>query len=561
ILFILLLLAPFIIPADAYKDLIIKRVEGEIAGNLSIGSMKIRLIPHPGFTLQDVSLTNSSGAFKDQPIVKAKRVAGSVALFPLFARTLAISFELDAPEIYLRNEAKGKSNIDQLLHPHPAKNTHPHPPYGHLPPSEGEGQKGSCHWGHLPPSEGEGQRGNCHWGKGKVEGQNEIGILPSAYAAGEESPSKPWKISIQNFEIDDGVVNIENPDSVPTIISKIEFKLTDVKYTLKGAQSHLKIAAALMNSPEQNLQLSGTLTFMDTNINPVSISGALNSVTLKFDTYLINDLNMIFSYKDSQLNIGSLSAMLYNGKLNAKGKFNLGESQKYNLESDITAIDLSIFPATKDFMKGIGSLNLNIGGSGASAFDPRKGMRGQGSMHLDKGEIYSLRLGKEIFGDKVWDIPAKLGIGLNPATLNELRGLDASCEDFDATFSLSNGIVSTPSVRWRHQKYRIILSGYILQDETLRYDGTFLLGSAITSKLFKGKTSQSIMLNEAGEMPIPFKIAGTLPKPEPKVDDGYLSSIFTRMAEEFLVNKTGDLIKNSLPKTDIKSKIEGLFGK
>jgi len=112
---VLLLLAPFFLDIEDYKQQIEQRVEDATGRTLKIGGLQASLFPWVGVTLDDVVLANRQG-FSDRDFLKVKHLDVQVALLPLLSQTLEIArFKLEAPEVFLERNAKGEGNWEDLL--------------------------------------------------------------------------------------------------------------------------------------------------------------------------------------------------------------------------------------------------------------------------------------------------------------------------------------------------------------------------------------------------------------------------------------------------------------
>ena len=115
-----LLVAPFFIDVNKYRDQISHAVEDATGRKLSIGAMQASLFPWIGVRLEDVHLANRAG-FADRDFASIKSLDVRLELMPLFSGRYEIKrFELDQPEIYLERHADGETNWGDLAGGTPA---------------------------------------------------------------------------------------------------------------------------------------------------------------------------------------------------------------------------------------------------------------------------------------------------------------------------------------------------------------------------------------------------------------------------------------------------------
>jgi len=109
-----LLVAPFFIDVNDYKNRIEQEVEKATGRHLTIGAVQASLFPWIGVSLDDVHLANRAG-FSGHDFFSVQRVHVKLALLPLLNREVEIKeFEIASPNIYLERHADGQSNWDDL---------------------------------------------------------------------------------------------------------------------------------------------------------------------------------------------------------------------------------------------------------------------------------------------------------------------------------------------------------------------------------------------------------------------------------------------------------------
>jgi len=110
-----LLVAPFFIDVNDYKNRIEHEVENATGRHLTIGAVQASLFPWVGVRLDDVHLANRTG-FSEHDFFSVQRLHVKLALLPLLNRKIEIKeFEISEPNIYLERHADGQSNWDDLL--------------------------------------------------------------------------------------------------------------------------------------------------------------------------------------------------------------------------------------------------------------------------------------------------------------------------------------------------------------------------------------------------------------------------------------------------------------
>lgn len=569
VLCLLMFIVPWLIPAKVYRDMLIKQVESGINGKISVGDMKIKLFPLPGFTLKDISLSNTNGSFAGKELISAGEISGDVAIMPLFSKRLSFSLKLVKPSLFYRVARSGETNID--------------------------------------------------------------GIVPEKKA--DTTPQKPseWALDVRGLSIDKGMMEYSKEGEKPLIIKNIDFKISD--YSSDGKKiTPIKLAASILGRKEQNFKVDGGALFnasdkiaklekfnisldntkvsvngsasldgnmpMDAkvNVSPINIaelrtyfpalivvntitdpkvslvlkgplktpekigvSGQVSSSYIKYQDYEITAFKANASYSNGRVNLSSLTGSLYDGALNGSGELVMKGTPSYSTDVSITGVDVAKIPAVKGQIKGIGTFNVQASGSGVDEAAIKKNLKATGNIHLVSGDVPSLKLGEKIFGSPVWNILAAPGVILSQNGLAELRSLDASCQEFNMTFNVANGVINTPVVKWQNPKYRVNLAGSVTMNEELSYKGEFALYKAPTDNLLVNQSAKKILVNKAGELAVPFYVEGTVSDPKARPDEKYLTSLFTKAATAILVSNPLEIV----PKAEEAGKklLQGIFGR
>jgi uncharacterized protein involved in outer membrane biogenesis len=115
-LIVILIAAPFFIPADTYKNILISQVKKLTGRDLVIaGDASLTLFPNIALEVNDVSLSNPAG-FRDKQLTTIGRLSIDVALMPLFEKRLVMQgATLERAVIGLEERRDGAKSWDVML--------------------------------------------------------------------------------------------------------------------------------------------------------------------------------------------------------------------------------------------------------------------------------------------------------------------------------------------------------------------------------------------------------------------------------------------------------------
>ncbi len=371
------------------------------------------------------------------------------------------------------------------------------------------------------------------------------------------------ELTIEKLELQLGGTKLVASGNVSTdgaMNSNLSIKISPKLHELRTVSAALAQLEGV-SDPSVSLKVNGPLK----NTDALAVAGHIETAKIKYQDYEISNLKSDIKYKGGKITLASLTGNLYGGSLTGSGSFVAAGDAAYDADISIANVNMEAIPATKSILKGTGTLKAQVSGHGTDPVAIKKNLKASGNIHLSNGDIPSLKLGEKIFGNPAWNILATANVGLNQAGLKELRSLDASCQNFDATFNVANGVASLPSVKWQHQKYRVTLSGSMgLENESLDFGGEFALLKPSTSVLITNETARNIMANKTGELATPFKVSGTAKDPKVAPDEKYLAGLFTKVVQQLVAQKAKEIIQDKVApaaKEAGKQLLKGLFGK
>lgn len=117
LLLILLVALPFVIDVNRFKGPILKKVESQINGKVTLDRIGLKIFPFIGLRLEGLSVTNlPETPFAETPLLKLGEMDLRVHLKSLLERKIVASLLLRAPEIQFIKLKEG-SNVDALIKP------------------------------------------------------------------------------------------------------------------------------------------------------------------------------------------------------------------------------------------------------------------------------------------------------------------------------------------------------------------------------------------------------------------------------------------------------------
>lgn len=115
VLIILAIVIPPFINVSRYKARITEAISNSLARPVSVGAISLRLLPQPGFTLENF-VVGDDPAFSAEPILRAEEVRATLRMTSLWRGKFEIArLSLQYPSLNLVRNHSGRLNLESLL--------------------------------------------------------------------------------------------------------------------------------------------------------------------------------------------------------------------------------------------------------------------------------------------------------------------------------------------------------------------------------------------------------------------------------------------------------------
>lgn len=106
------LIAPYFLDADRYRSAIVASIQQQTGRSVTIGKIRVRLLPRIGFVIENFTLGNPPG-FAEGNLLTVDSIRGGLAWGPLFSGALQVhSVELVHTKLVLLEDDRGQTNYD-----------------------------------------------------------------------------------------------------------------------------------------------------------------------------------------------------------------------------------------------------------------------------------------------------------------------------------------------------------------------------------------------------------------------------------------------------------------
>jgi hypothetical protein len=252
------------------------------------------------------------------------------------------------------------------------------------------------------------------------------------------------------------------------------------------------------------------------------------------------------AYVDSRVTIASLTAAAFNGTIGASGLAILGNIPRVELNINADGIDLqraleSQKAKAAETIRGHLSGNLRITGAGRTFDEIRPTLRGQGGAETSDGGLVGVNVVAEALG-KINILP---GIGaIVPASVianhpELFKSNDTAIDQARLTFTVYGPRLTSHDIAAYTADYTILGDGWFDMDKNLDLAARILLSRPFSRQLVAARRNAKYLEAQSGQIEIPLRISGRLPKPAVMPDTGTLAR---RVGSHAIEDQLGNLL-------------------
>ena len=499
---VLALIIPSFIDVDRYRPQIVAEVESQTGRKVEIGHISARLIPTPGFSVENVTLGPPPG-FAPVNLLSVDKVKGSVALLPLLGGKVEVSsIDIVKPRITLATDERGRTNYD------------------FAPPAAGKHSSGASSSAGSPVAIGSISVTDAEVNMVEVRGGT--AQPPSVKVSGFTAEFSDLDLSPQGMSRWKGDIPLSGLKAQLTGLPTVTFRSGSVKIDsgdisadceveLPGV-ARVKGAFSILDFPKMFAAPAG-------GRGEVLGNGKFTSDEIHFAPYELTNFSMeVKAYSDHIE--APAKASLYGGTVSLAPRVEMAPApngaRRFSSSVQLAQVDLDKLaaadPGTRGKLTGHAEAKLQLSGLlGGNLMDS---LTGQGSFTLRDGKVSGLQAAKS------FQALSKVGGLLSPGLAGSGDLLEATYSTVEGDLSVRGGRIYTSKTEALTNRGKGSIHGSIGFDRSLDLEGTWTLASSSSGGqqssnpigalggLFGKVTKHSV-----GELPIPFTVKGTLQHP------------------------------------------------
>jgi uncharacterized protein involved in outer membrane biogenesis len=369
------------------------------------------------------------------------------------------------------------------------------------------------------------------------------------------------------------------PKPIENLDTKINFtgqsaNISDM--TLSLGKSRIRLAAAIekfapltlsykMSTPElwpadysaslteerqadviQNLQSEGKFSMAG---GDMVYQGKLNSADGKLYNVGYKSLDATLSLADKVANIKSLRVNALSGNVQLEGEYSFKEAvPHFSVASKVQGIDVKELYSALDAkaqrdIRGKMNADMKLAGSGKNWEAIKPTLRGQGDAEVLQGALLNFNIADSALTG-ITGIPGLTNL-INPSLRAKypetFTAKDTEFKELKANFDLVDGRINVKNLHMAAADFVVAGNGWADFNRKVDFRSTLSFSQRLSADLAQSTREVKYMLNNQGQLEIPFTLSGKMPNVKPKPDTRFLGQMvqrgFMRKGTEELQNR------------------------
>lgn len=296
----------------------------------------------------------------------------------------------------------------------------------------------------------------------------------------------------------------------------------------------------------RNLQSAGQFSM---SANGMFYEGKLSSTEGTLYNVPYKALDAALSLADKVANIKSLRINALSGALQIDGQYSFKESvPQFSMASKVQNIDVKELYTLLDAkaerdIRGRMNADMKLAGSGKSWEAIKPTLHGQGDAEVVQGALLNFNIADNVLTG-ITGIPG-LTNAINPSLKAKypetFTAKDTEFKELKANFDLADGRMNVKNMRMAAADFVVQGDGWADFDRKLDFRATLSFSQRLSADLSQSAREIKYLLNNQGQLEVPFALTGRMPNVKPKPDTRYLGQLvqrgFLRKGTEELQNR------------------------
>jgi len=391
-----------------------------------------------------------------------------------------------------------------------------------------------------------------------------------------------------------GVMTLKNasaqppnfPKPIQNLDSRIQFtgQRADISdMTLRLGNSRIRLAAAIekfspltfsykLSTPElwpadykvslgedrkadtiRNLRSEGQFSMRDGN---VVYRGKVSSTEGTLFNIAYKDLDASLSLADQVANIQSLRVHALNGTVQLHGDYVFKDpSPQFTVSTKVEGVDVKELYTALDAkaerdISGRMNADMKLYGSGKTWEEIKPNLRGQGEAEVIQGMVHNFNIADSALTG-ITGIPGLTNKVVNPSLRKKypetFTAKDTEFKELKTLVDVADGRINLKNTRMSAAEFVVVGNGWADFNRKVDFRSTLIFSQRLSADLSQSAREMKYLLNNQGQLEIPFSLTGRMPNVKAKPDANYLGQLVQR---GFMGRRADDLQNRYLGRGD-----------
>jgi uncharacterized protein involved in outer membrane biogenesis len=296
----------------------------------------------------------------------------------------------------------------------------------------------------------------------------------------------------------------------------------------------------------RNLQSAGQFSMAS---GDMVYQGRLSSADGTLYNVPYKGLDATLSLANRVANIKSLQVNALSGALKADGQYSFKEAvPQFSMASKVQNIDVkelytALDPKAERDVRGRMNADMKVSGSGKTWEAIKPTLHGQGDAEVVQGALLNFNIADNVLTG-ITGIPG-LTNAVNPSLRAKypevFTAKDTEFKELKANFDLADSRMNVKDLRMAAAEFVVQGNGWADFDRKVDFRATLSFSQRFSADLSQSAREIKYLLNNQGQLEVPFALTGKMPNVKPKPDTRYLGQMvqrgFLRKGTEELQNR------------------------
>src|SRR5262249_51170448 len=187
-------------------------------------------------------------------------------------------------------------------------------------------------------------------------------------------------------------------------------------------------------------------------------------------------------------------------------------------------------PKAERDIRGRMNADMKISGSGKTWEEIKPALHGQGDAEVLQGALLNFNIADSTLTG-ITGIPG-LSNAINPAVRAKypevFTAKDTEFKELKSTFDLADGRINVKNLRMAAAEFVVQGNGWADFDRKVDFRATLSFSQRFSADLSQSAREIKYLLNNQGQLEVPFALTGKMPNVKPKPDTRYLGQLVQR---------------------------------